>query len=293
MRYPGDEARREAKVAQRLYQQPGRVAARPGAQCQRVLAGLDARLHTNDIAHHTLHTVVELHQEIHGAARGEIDGVEEETQLWPGRLGRHIGRQFVRLGGGIAERKLFGGILQEKVERIDHGHFRDQADLDGEMLHWFREDQAGKVIALRVLLPVDEVTGGLDLERVGGDWDAAVGCGPEANHLRRETYQAVILVIRLVMQRDTYGHESIPYDRSAAGSGVDLDAYAVRASALLLAVERRGPNGSLQLSTSGRFRCRSGHVCTESPGRRAPEAILASPKITSCALPATGMLTCQ
>ena len=139
-------------------------------------------------------------------------------QLRPGGLRRHIRSQFMRLRRGIAERKFLGVSLQKEIERIDHRHFRDQIDFDGEMLHRFWKDQARQIIALRVLLPVDEVAGRFDLQRVRGDRRAAVRSGPQANHLRRETYQAVVLVIRLVMQRNTYGHESIPYDRSAAGS---------------------------------------------------------------------------
>src|SRR5207245_11322610 len=46
----GDEARREAEVAEDLDQQPCRVAARPGAGSQRLFRRLNARLHPDDIA---------------------------------------------------------------------------------------------------------------------------------------------------------------------------------------------------------------------------------------------------
>ena len=48
----------------------------------------------------------------------------------------------------------------------------------------FGENEAGEVVALRILLPVDEVTGGLDVQRVGEDRRAAVGRGAQANDLR-------------------------------------------------------------------------------------------------------------
>src|SRR5258708_18853653 len=45
-----DEARGEPEMAQRLDQQPRRVAARAGAGRQRLFRLLDARLHADDVA---------------------------------------------------------------------------------------------------------------------------------------------------------------------------------------------------------------------------------------------------
>ncbi len=47
----GDEASGQPEVAQRLDEQPRRVAARSAGQPQRVLARLHARLHADDVAH--------------------------------------------------------------------------------------------------------------------------------------------------------------------------------------------------------------------------------------------------
>ena len=63
-----DEAGGEAQMAQHLHQQPGGVPARAGAQRQRLLAGLDARLHADDVADLALQALVEADQEVDRAA---------------------------------------------------------------------------------------------------------------------------------------------------------------------------------------------------------------------------------
>ena len=57
----------------------------------------------------------------------------------------------------VAERPVLGFRLQEEVERVDRRHVGDQIDRDVEMRDAVGEHHAGEVIALRVLLPVDEM----------------------------------------------------------------------------------------------------------------------------------------
>jgi hypothetical protein len=47
--------------------------------------------------------------------------------------------------------------LEEEVEGVDDRHFGHQSTSMLELARLFREDQAGQVVALRVLLPVDEM----------------------------------------------------------------------------------------------------------------------------------------
>src|SRR5262249_21318724 len=61
------EAGREAEVTEYLHQQPGGVATGSGAEAERLVAGLDAGLQTDDVADVTLETLVERDQEVHGA----------------------------------------------------------------------------------------------------------------------------------------------------------------------------------------------------------------------------------
>ncbi len=107
----------------------------------------------------------------------------------------------------VGERKGFRVGFQEKVEGIDDGHLRDQIQLDGKVAHAFREHHASQVIALRVLLPVEEVRLRLDLQRIRGYGSAAVGRGPEANHLRGEVDEAIVMINGSMMQSDAYRHE--------------------------------------------------------------------------------------
>src|SRR3546814_4207159 len=66
----------------------------------------------------------------------------------------------------VVEGEMLGIGLEEKVEGNDHRHVGDQVDHHLEPVGLFREDQPGKIIALRVLLPVDEMVLRLDAQRI-------------------------------------------------------------------------------------------------------------------------------
>ena len=80
----------------------------------------------------------------------------------------------------VGEGDGFGVGFEEEIEGIVDGHFGDEVDLDLEGAGFFREDEPGEVIGLRVLLPVEEVFCGGDAERVAEDSGAAGGGGAEA-----------------------------------------------------------------------------------------------------------------
>jgi hypothetical protein len=114
-------------------------------------------------------------------------------------LGREIGFQFAFEIVGIGERKAVGGRLDKEVERIDHRHLGREIDLDLEFGGLLRKHEPRQPIALRILLPVDEVVGRRDLERVAQDRRAGVRRRPQANGLRTEVDRTVIFVVRDVM----------------------------------------------------------------------------------------------
>ena len=60
----GDKARRQAQMAQDLYQQPGGIPAGTTAFVQSLLAGLYPRFHANDICDVLVQVPVEFHQKI-------------------------------------------------------------------------------------------------------------------------------------------------------------------------------------------------------------------------------------
>ena len=115
--------------------------------------------------------------------------------------------------GVVGEGDGFGVGFEEEVEGIVDGHFGDEVDLDFERAGFFREDETGEVIGLRVLLPVEEVFGWGDAERVAENSGAAVGSGAETDDLGAERDGAVVLVGGDVVEGDVNGHGgSAPWD---------------------------------------------------------------------------------
>ena len=162
-----DKSRRQPEVAQQLHQQPGRVAAGAGRVFQGKFRGLHTRLHANQVTDIGGQALVEADQEIHSRQRRAVDTGQVRSQPWRQRQGFQIRRQLALLIGGVAERDIFGVGLQEKIERIEHRHLGDQVDFNAQLVSLFREHQARQVIALGVLLPVDEMLLGQHLQRVG------------------------------------------------------------------------------------------------------------------------------
>jgi hypothetical protein len=149
---------------------------------------------------------VEIDEEVERRARRAVDRIE---------VGLHARRrrQLDRAGGQLAanlvvvgERKLLGGRFEEEVERVEDGHLGDEVDLDAQLARRFREDEAGEVVGLGILLPVHEVAARKDVERVGQDARAAVRCRAQAHDLRAEMNQPVVAVARDMVQRNMNRH---------------------------------------------------------------------------------------
>ncbi len=96
--------------------------------------------------------------------------------------------------------------LEEKVEWVQHRHFRDEVHFDQELAGFFGENQPRMVVGLRVLLPVDEMLLGRDAQRVAQDARARVWSGPQPNDLRPERHQPVVPVMRPMMECDVDRH---------------------------------------------------------------------------------------
>ena len=59
-------------------------------------------------------------------------------------------------------------------QRIDDAQIGDEIDLDPEMIDFLGKDEAGEPIAVRILLPVQEMGLRLDLQRIGQNRRPAV-----------------------------------------------------------------------------------------------------------------------
>jgi hypothetical protein len=116
--------------------------------------------------------------------------------------------------GVVGERPGLGLGLEEEVERIDHRHVGDQVDHDLEAVGLLREDEARQVIALGILLPVDEMLFGLDRQRIGQNGRPRVRRRTQPHDLRAERHGPVVSVGRSMMQRDLDAHADLLEFRS-------------------------------------------------------------------------------
>ena len=82
----------------------------------------------------------------------------------PRRLEFEIGRQLDFQFPLVAERKLLRVRLHKKVERIDNREVRRQIDFNLQFRRLLGKHNPRQPVAMRVLLPVDEMLGGRDLE---------------------------------------------------------------------------------------------------------------------------------
>ena len=197
-------------MAQDLHQQPARVAAGPRAELEGLVGRLDAGLHPHQVLHLAGEALVEVDEKVDRvrarlrATRAELAEplLEQRAGGFPLEVRRELGRELRR----VVEREMLGPVLDEEVERIDHRHVGDEIDGDVERARGFREDEARDVVAVRVLLPVDEVLLGRDAQAVADDGRPAVGRRPEPDLVRREPDRPVELVERAVVKGDADGH---------------------------------------------------------------------------------------
>ena len=189
-----------------MHHQPAGVAAGAAGQRQCFFGRLHAGLHADRVLDGRLQLLVHIDQKVDGAARRHVHRGDVLLKQRRGRLGDQVGREFVGLRGAVLEREFLGLRLEEKVKGVEHRHLDDQINGDLELARCFRKNQPRLVVGKRVLLPVDEVAGRLDVERIRQHLGAAVRRRAQANHLRPQLDQAVVLVMRDVTQGNMNGH---------------------------------------------------------------------------------------
>ncbi len=169
-----DEARREPQPAQHLDQQPGAVAAGARPRLPDLGVGAD--------------------DEIHGSLPCGLEFRDRGRQSRTLVVEGHVGREIVRQGLRIGERQPLGIGLDEEVEGVDHHHLGGEVDGDAALPRRLREDDPRQPVAVRILLPVDEVLGGRDLHRVAGDAGPRMRRGPQAHHMRAKLYRLIVAI---------------------------------------------------------------------------------------------------
>src|SRR4029434_4447928 len=90
-----------------------------------------------------------------------------------------VRREFHLLPRFVFERIILGVGLQEKIERVNNRHLGDEVDFDAKFPRRLWENQARKVIRLRILLPVDKMLGRFNPQRIAQNPAAAVRRGSQ------------------------------------------------------------------------------------------------------------------
>ena len=168
---------------------------------------------------------VEIDEEIDRPSWAPIDRPDELLE-WRA-VGAHLEerREVFLQPRLVGERELLRGRLEEEVERIEDRHLRDEIDFHEQLTRLLREHDTPEVIAVRILLPVDEVRFGREVERVAEDRRAAMRRRSQTNDVGPERDAAIVAIVRLVMECDVNSHElclSIVDPDSTSGLGTDL-----------------------------------------------------------------------
>ena len=101
---------------------------------------------------------------------------------------------------------MLGPFLDKEIERIDHRHVGNQIDADVDLPGRLRECQPGDKIAVGILLPVDEMLLGPDLERVADDRCARMRGRAQTDFMRGGDHRAIKAIVGLMMQGNANGH---------------------------------------------------------------------------------------
>ena len=177
-----------------MHQHPGTVPARAARLRQRLLGRPNPRLQPNDVADAVPHGLVHPHQVVNRALPCWLQPGHQLGQERPRRFGAAESGQLGLEHRIVAERDGLGVAFQEEGERVDGRHIGQQVDRDFELRHPLREHRAGEEIALRILLPIEEVPGGLHGQRIGQDPGAAMRRWAQADGLRPKLDWAVVAV---------------------------------------------------------------------------------------------------
>ena len=151
-------------MPQQMDQQPACIAARPLCQLQGLLRRLNPGLHADDIADIGAELGVQANQEVNRAGLLARDSGKIAVKQRALRLDLAVDRQIALNVGVIVERVIRGAVFDEKVERVVDGHIRHDVDLDLEFTHRVGKYHPRQPVAVGVLLVVDEMPLGRDLQ---------------------------------------------------------------------------------------------------------------------------------
>ena len=169
---------------------------------QRLLTGEDPGLHPDRVVDLPVELLVDGNQEV-----DDIQTLETFSFFDPFQKQRtifddfEIGRQLLDVLVFILKGKLAGIFLYEKIKRIDDRHFSDYLHGHLEFLHLVVHHHTGQVVAERILLPVDEMFFGFNIQRIGVNLCPAVRSGFQPDYMGAHVDQVTILVGGIVPDR--------------------------------------------------------------------------------------------
>ena len=213
----GHEPGGQTHLAQDRDQQPREVAARADAGAQREVRRLHTVLHPQAVAEVGVDPPVELDQEVDraGARRHREVRTHACDQLAgarPGAVlvdGSQIRLEVIGQRLGIAE-PADGQISAQSSMKKSKGLITLRSAMSPTVMvssaGRIREDQPADEVAERVLLPVDEVVGRLDPQRVGLDRRPRVRRRAQPHDVRENLDRPVKGVAGAVLQRNFDGH---------------------------------------------------------------------------------------
>ena len=154
---------------------------------------------------------VEAHEEVDAGLVAMADAGGVVLQRLAGRLDLQVGGKLHLQLAFVSEREFRRVGLHEKIERVEDRELGGQVDLDFELFRLLREHEPRQPIAVRVLLPIDEMLRGRDFKRIGRHLRAAMRRRTEPDRLRPERDQPIVFVVCDVVQSGENGQtERLP-----------------------------------------------------------------------------------
>jgi hypothetical protein len=160
---------------------------------------------------------IQIDEKVHGLLRTAIDALQSIAELRPDRFGIEKRRQILREPRLVGEGIHLGGWLEEEVERVDHRQLGDEINVDHELARLLGKHDARKEIAVRILLPVEELRPRLGPQRVAEHRRTTMRRRPQTDDMRRQRDRPVVAVSRRVGKRDVNGHAK-PLRRDDVGT---------------------------------------------------------------------------
>ncbi len=205
----GGEARGEAQMPEDLHHEPARVSARSASELQRLVGRVHARFHPHQVLDFVLQRLIQPHEHVDGLVvrlHRRAKALDPGGEPRPGRSRLEERNQLLRERWRVLEWIVLGVGFDEEIERVDHRHVGGQVDDDVELVGGLGEHEPRDPVAVRILLPVEEILVRRDVQRIAEDGRPAMRCRAQPDFVRRQIDVPVEAIRRPVLKCDANGH---------------------------------------------------------------------------------------